>query len=165
MKKYIALLLSVLVIVACFVGCSANADKNADNKEASSTTERSTISPEVTAEAKIKDAEAINFIEKAYTKEELGLEDVKEEYSFMVSHNPEEIDGQKYIKVAANVMAQNEVTGEGDKPTYSLTPVGEYYISFDGKKVKSKDLKTGEYKELENKYDSFKADSDKSEKE
>ena len=85
----------------------------------------------------------------AYTPEELGLDKVKEKYSFMISSSGEKIDKKEYVKVAANVMKKNSEKNADGKETYSLTPVGEYYISFDGQDVLMKDLKSGEYKKLQ----------------
>ena len=65
-----------------------------------------------------------------------------------------------YDKVAANVMKKNSEKNADGKETYSLTPVGEYYISFDGQDVLMKDLKSGEYKKLENRYKDYKSKSE-----
>ena len=62
-----------------------------------------------------------------------------------------------YDKVAANVMKKNSEKNADGKETYSLTPVGEYYISFDGDEVLMKDLKSGKYKKLENRYQDYSA--------
>ena len=111
-------------------------------------------------EQRIKDKDAIDFIKNAYTPEELGLDKVKEKYSFMISSNGEKIDKKEYVKVAANVMKKNSEKNADGKETYSLTPVGEYYISFDGQDVLMKDLKSGEYKKLENRYKDYKSKSE-----
>ena len=108
----------------------------------------------------IKDKDAIDFIKNAYTPEELGLDKVKEKYSFMISSNGEKIGKKEYVKVAANVMKKNSEKNAEGKETYSLTPVGEYYISFDGQEVLMKDLKSGEYKKLENRYKDYKSKSE-----
>ena len=75
----------------------------------------------------------------------------------MISENGVTIDKKQYIKVAANVMKKNDTTSKDGKQTYSLTPVGEYYISFNGDEVLMKDLKTGEYKKLDNRYQDYSA--------
>ncbi len=151
MKKFLAVLLAVITVACMFVACSKADDKNTTNE---SSTTSSVVS---TDKAKIKDSDAIDFIKNAYTKKELGLDKVKEKYSFMISENGVTIDKKQYVKVAANIMKKNDTTSKDGKQTYSLTPVGEYYISFDGDEVLMKDLKTGEYKKLDNRYQDYSA--------
>ncbi len=150
MKKFLAVLLAAVTVACMFVACSKADDKN--------TTQSTTASVEnATDKAKIKDSDAINFIKTAYTKEELGLDKVKEKYDFMISQNGVTIDKKQYVKVAANIMKKNDTTSKDGKQTYSLTPVGEYYISFDGDEVLMKDLESGKYKKLENRYQDYSA--------
>lgn len=157
MKKLLAVLLAVITIGCVFVACS-----KADNKKETTTKSESTsfTVQNPTDKAKNKDKDAIDFIKNAYTPEELGLDKVKEKYSFMISSNGEKIDKKEYVKVAANVMKKNSEKNADGKETYSLTPVGEYYISFDGQDVLMKDLKSGEYKKLENRYKDYKSKSE-----
>lgn len=150
MKKFLAVLLAAVTVACMFVACSKADDKN--------TTQSTTASVEnATDKAKIKDSDAIKFIQNAYTKEELGLDKVKEKYDFMISQNGVTIDKKQYVKVAANIMKKNDTTSKDGKQTYSLTPVGEYYISFDGDEVLMKDLESGKYKKLENRYQDYSA--------
>lgn len=150
MKKFLAVLLAAVTVACMFVACSKADDKN--------TTQSTTASVEnATDKAKIKDSDAINFIKTSYTKKELGLDKVKEKYDFMISQNGVKIGKKQYVKVAANIMKKNDTTSKGGKQTYSLTPVGEYYISFDGDEVLMKDLKSGKYKKLENRYQDYSA--------
>lgn len=150
MKKFLAVLLAAVTVACMFVACSKADDKN--------TTQSTTASVEnATDKAKIKDSDAINFIQNAYTKKELGLDKVKEKYDFMISQNGVKIGKKQYVKVAANIMKKNDTTSKDGKQTYSLTPVGEYYISFDGDEVLMKDLKSGKYKKLENRYQDYSA--------
>ncbi len=150
MKKFLAVLLAAVTVACMFVACSKADDKN--------TTQSTTASVEnATDKAKIKDSDAINFIKTSYTKKELGLDKVKEKYDFMISQNGVKIGKKKYVKVAANIMKKNDTTSKDGKQTYSLTPVGEYYISFDGDEVLMKDLKSGKYKKLENRYQDYSA--------
>lgn len=150
MKKFLAVLLAAVTVACMFVACSKADDKN--------TTQSTTASVEnATDKAKIKDSEAINFIKTSYTKKELGLDKVKEKYDFMISQNGVKIGKKQYVKVAANIMKKNDTTSKDGKQTYSLTPVGEYYISFDGDEVLMKDLKSGKYKKLENRYQDYSA--------
>ena len=150
MKKFLAVLLAAVTVACMFVACSKADDKN--------TTQSTTASVEnATDKAKIKDSDAINFIKTSYTKEELGLDKVKEKYDFMISQNGVKIGKKQYVKVAANIMKKNDTTSKDGKQTYSLTPVGEYYISFDGDEVLMKDLKNGKYEKLENRYQDYSA--------
>lgn len=150
MKKFLAVLLAAVTVACMFVACSKADDKN--------TTQSTTASVEnATDKAKIKDSDAINFIKASYTKKELGLDKVKEKYDFMISQNGVKIGKKQYVKVAANIMKKNDTTSKDGKQTYSLTPVGEYYISFDGDEVLMKDLKSGKYKKLENRYQDYSA--------
>ena len=150
MKKFLAVLLAAVTVACMFVACSKADDKN--------TTQSTTASVEnATDKAKIKDQDAIRFIQNAYTKKELGLDKVKEKYDFMISQNGVKIGKKQYVKVAANIMKKNDTTSKDGKQTYSLTPVGEYYISFNGDEVLMKDLKSGKYKKLENRYQDYSA--------
>lgn len=150
MKKFLAVLLAAVTVACMFVACSKADDKN--------TTQSTTASIEnATDKAKIKDSDAINFIKTSYTKKELGLDKVKEKYDFMISQNGVKIGKKQYVKVAANIMKKNDTTSKDGKQTYSLTPVGEYYISFDGDEVLMKDLKSSKYKKLENRYQDYSA--------
>jgi uncharacterized protein (UPF0333 family) len=150
MKKFLAVLLAAVTVACMFVACSKADDKN--------TTQSTTASVEnATDKAKIKDSDAIKFIKTSYTKKELGLDKVKEKYDFMISQNGVKIGKKQYVKVAANIMKKNDTTSKDGKQTYSLTPVGEYYISFDGDEVLMKDLKSGKYEKLENRYQDYSA--------
>ena len=150
MKKFLAVLLAAVTVACMFVACSKADDKN--------TTQSTTASVEnATDKAKIKDSDAINFIKTSYTKKELGLDKVKEKYDFMISQNGVKIGKKQYVKIAANIMKKNDTTSKDGKQTYSLTPVGEYYISFDGDEELMKDLKSGKYKKLENRYQDYSA--------
>lgn len=150
MKKFLAVLLAAVTVACMFVACSKADDKN--------TTQSTTASVEnATDKAKIKDSDAINFIKTSYTKKELGLDKVKEKYDFMISQNGVKIGKKQYVKIAANIMKKNDTTSKDGKQTYSLTPVGEYYISFNGDEVLMKDLKSGKYKKLENRYQDYSA--------
>lgn len=152
MKKVLAVILSVAVVCFAFAGCSS--------KDEESTEVITTEAVVETQDAKIKESDAINFIKDSYTAEELGLADIEENYSFMVSGNGIEIDGVKYIRVNANVMTLSDVTADDGGPTYNFRAVGEYFISFDGEKVLMKDRDSGEYIELENRYDEYKSKSE-----
>lgn len=155
MKKLFAIALSLIMIICVFAGCSSTTEEESTSSESTSVTVQNP-----TDDAVIKESDAINFIKEAYTAEELGLDDVDEEYSFMVASSGVEIDDAYYIKVAANIMEESDVTSDDGKTTYSLTPVGEYYISYDGETVLMKDLDTDEYTKLENRYQDYKEKSE-----
>lgn len=145
MKKILTVLLAVLMICSVFAGCSAKEPTTDDN---------GLISVD---DAKIKESDAIFYIQSMYTPEELGLADVTEDYSFMVASSGVDIDGKKYVKVVANVPVPKSEPNEDGQQTYSMETYGEYYISFDGKKVLMKDMTTGEYVKLENKVKDYSA--------
>ena len=97
MKKLLAVLLAVITVGCVFVACS----KADDKKETTTKSESTSFTVQnPTDKAKIKDKDAIDFIKNAYTPEELGLDKVKEKYSFMISSNGEKIDKKEYVKVA-----------------------------------------------------------------
>ena len=97
----------------------------------------------------------MNFIKTSYTAEELGLGDEKRDYTFLVASNGVEIDGDKYVKVVANVIIKKDVTSENGKDSFTMETLGEYYISFDGKKVLMKDMKTNDFSSLENRFEEY----------
>lgn len=144
-KKIAALLLVLVVALTAFVACTRTPSVDDTTSKFMVPTEK----------AKIKEANAIEFIEKNYTPQELGLEDVKENYSFMVASDGVDIDGKKYVKVLANVLKPSDVTSADGQETFTMETYGEYYIAFNGKKVLSKNMETGEYTELEIKPDAY----------
>lgn len=124
-QKAVAIILGACTIcsVLTFTACSKQ----------DATKEESVI---VTEKAKIKDADAINYIE-SYSSKQLGLTDEeKKACSFMVASDGEEIDGKKYIKIIAAI--KNEQKGNDGKTTYTFDTKGEYFISFNGDEVLKK---------------------------
>lgn len=124
-QKAVAIILGACTIcsVLTFTACSKQ----------DTTKEESVI---VTEKAKIKDADAINYIE-SYSSKQLGLtEDDRAKCSFMVASDGEEIDGKKYIKIIAAI--KNEQKGDDGKTTYTFDTKGEYFISFNGDEVLKK---------------------------
>ena len=110
-----------------------------------------------TEKAVIKDTDALDFIKNAYTEEELGLDKTEKDYSFMIASHGVEIQGEKYVKIVACIMNKKDVKNEDGKETFSVETLGEYFISFDGKKVLKKNMKTNEYTRLENRYENYKS--------
>lgn len=96
MKKLLAVLLAVITVGCVFVACS-----KADNKKETTTKSESTsfTVQNPTDKAKIKDKDAIDFIKNAYTPEELGLDKVKEKYSFMISSSGEKLIKKNMLKL------------------------------------------------------------------
>lgn len=152
MKKLLSVFLAALMIGCVFAGCTSDKNEDPSLPEGQVTTEN----------AKITGNDASHYIEDSYSLEELGLADVKEEFSFMVASNGFIHDNDNYIKVVANIITKNEgVTAEDGSETFSLDPVGEYLISFDCKKVLMKDMSTEDtYVELENRFSEFNKNKD-----
>lgn len=143
MKRYISIFLCLVIVASAFVACSKS-----DSKEnPTTTTEKST---EITTDdAKIKEADAVNLM-MSYSAEELGLsEKDKKECSFMVASSGEYIEEQKanYVKVVAVIKEAHE-NPETKEITYTFDYKGEYFISYDGKQILQKDMKTEGYKEM-----------------
>lgn len=133
-QKAVAIILGACTIcsVLTFTACSKQ----------DATKEESVI---VTEKAKIKDADAINYIE-SYSSKQLGLtDDEKKACSFMVASDGEEINGKKYIKIIAAI--KNEQKGNDGQVTYTFDTKGEYFISFNGDEVLKKSGDT--YSKLE----------------
>lgn len=124
-QKAVAIILGACTIcsVLTFTACSKQ----------DTTKEESVVATE---KAKIKDADAINYIE-SYSSKQLGLtEDDRAKCSFMVASDGEEIDGKKYIKIIAAI--KNEQKGDDGQVTYTFDTKGEYFISFNGDEVLKK---------------------------
>lgn len=122
---------AVAIILGAFTICSVLTFTACSKQDA--TKEESIVATE---KAKIKDADAINYIE-SYSSKQLGLtDDEKKACSFMVASDGEEIDGKKYIKIIAAI--KNEQKGDDGKTTYTFDTKGEYFISFNGDEVLKK---------------------------
>lgn len=95
---------------------------------------------DATQGAEIKSSEALETI-RALPDEKLGLK--KEDFTFMVAQQAYVIDGEKYVQVIA---AQKEENEDG---TFSITPYGKYYISFDGKTILAESMENpGTYSKI-----------------
>ncbi len=142
MKKLIAVLLCVITVCTAFAACSKggkDADKTTASKESTTAI--------TTDDAKIAENDAISLIE-SYSDEELGLtKKQREECSFMVAGSGVEIDKEYYINVIATVKTEHKDKKTGEI-TYTFDDKGNYYISYDGKKILSKDPKSGKYSEM-----------------
>ena len=126
-KKAISIILCAFIIICsvAFASCSKQESK------------AETASAVATEKAKIKDADAINYIE-SYSSKQLGLtEDDRAKCSFMVASDGEEINGKSYIQVIAAIKKEHK-SNDGQS-TYTFDTKGEYYISFNGDEVLRKD--------------------------
>lgn len=126
-KKAISIILCAFIIICsvAFASCSKQESKT------------ETASAVATKKAKIKDADAINYIE-SYSSKQLGLtEDDRAKCSFMVASDGEEINGKSYIQVIAAIKKEHK--SEDGQATYTFDTKGEYYISFNGDEVLRKD--------------------------
>lgn len=126
-KKAIAIILCAFIIICsvAFASCSKQESK------------AETASAVATEKAKIKDADAISYIE-SYSSKQLGLtEDDRAKCSFMVASDGEEINGKSYIQVIAAIKKEHK--SDDGQATYTFDTKGEYYISFNGDEVLRKD--------------------------
>lgn len=126
-KKAMSIILCAFIIIcsAAFASCSKQENK------------AETTSAVATEKAKIKDADAISYIE-SYSSKQLGLtEDDRAKCSFMVASDGEEINGKSYIQVIAAIKKEHK--SDDGQATYTFDTKGEYYISFDGDEVLRKD--------------------------
>lgn len=140
MKKFLPIILCLVIVCGLFAACSN--DKTED--DTTTTTETTAIT---TDDAKITQGDAIRLIE-SYSNEELGITaEQRAECSFLVAGEGEEIDGKFYIKVIAAVKQQH--VAEDGSITFTFDEKGAYFIRYDGEQVMSKDMTTGEYKDLE----------------
>lgn len=126
-KKAISIILCAFIIICsvAFTSCSKQESKT------------ETASAVATEKAKIKDADAISYIE-SYSSKQLGLtEDDRAKCSFMVASDGEEINGKSYIQVIAAIKKEHK--SDDGQATYTFDTKGEYYISFNGDEVLRKD--------------------------
>lgn len=126
-KKAMSIILCAFIIICsvAFASCSKQESK------------AETTSAVATEKAKIKDADAINYIE-SYSSKQLGLtEEDRAKCSFMVASDGEEINGKSYIQVIAAIKKEHK--GNDGQTTYTFDTKGEYYISFNGDEVLRKD--------------------------
>ena len=142
MKKVLVFVLCAAITVCVFGACAKK-----DGKETKTTkTSQSTTLEMTTDGAVIKEADAINLVQ-SYSDEELGLtKKERKKASFMVAGSGVEIDGKNYIEVVATVKNEHK---DGDKVSYTFDHLGMYYISYDGKKIMRKDMKSDKAKYID----------------
>lgn len=159
MKRIVSLIISLVLICTVLAGCSAK-DTDKDNGKDIQPTDNTVVVP--TDDAIVKDSNAIQYIESNFSREELGLDKVGDDYKLMVSSNGVKYDGERYVKVVAGVVTENEgVTTDDGKKTYSLNTVAEFLISFDGKTVLKKAEGENDYTKLKSKTPDYSAKGDK----
>lgn len=161
MKKICLLLIVFLISVSCFAGCSNQSDTNEQESTeavssnvqntADNTFEKAASSQDIVTtaaakkpieDAKLSSAEASEKIQ-SFSLEKLGLKGKKEDYKFMVSTKGTTIDKTDYFEVVASVVTEKNKDG-----SINMETKGQYFVSYDGAKLLSRDLKTGEFSEL-----------------
>ncbi len=161
MKKICLLLIVFLISVSCFAGCSNQSDTNeqesteavssdvqntADNTSEKAASSQSLVTTAAAKkpieDAKLSSAEASEKIQ-SFSLEKLGLKGKKEDYKFMVSTKGTTIDKTDYFEVVASVVTEKNKDG-----SINMETKGQYFVSYDGTKLLSRDLKTGEFSEL-----------------
>mgnify|MGYP004530354275 FL=1 len=126
-KKAMSIILCAFIIICSVAFTSSSKQEN----------KAETASAVATEKAKIKDADAISYIE-SYSSKQLGLtEDDRAKCSFMVASDGEEINGKSYIQVIAAIKKEHK--SDDSQATYTFDTKGEYYISFNGDEVLKKD--------------------------
>lgn len=155
MKKIVAVLLTVIIVIFSFTACSAASDKSAEVTEPTSSSDSNAADAADThvdvtykdsdkdiSEASLTESEAVDKI-KALSMELLGLEGSKEDYKFMVATVGKSIEGKDYIEVIAAVVSEEKEDG-----TVDIQTKGTYYISYDGEQLMTEDSSTGELREI-----------------
>lgn len=161
MKRKIIYLITILLISVLFTACSNGADDIQKDTGVSDTTTSSQsensanenlsvnenlittqIAEKPIEDAQISSSEASEIISEM-SMEKLGLEGSKEDYKFMVSTEGKTIDSIDYIEVIAS-----QVSKENEDGSISMETKGDYFISYDGKKMLVRDILTGEFSDL-----------------
>lgn len=154
MRKVLAIVMALLIaasVAACIVLTKKDAPAPQLVTPGEITTSQVAVTTKVvtTDSAKIKELDAISLIE-SYSDKELGInKEIRDRCSFMIASNGEKIDGKYYVKVIAAIKESHK--SDDDKITFTFDTKGEYYISYDGNTILSKNLENGEYTQLKNK--------------
>ena len=152
MKKFWALLLAALMLVCVFAACSSKDGSTGETVEAPVPVEDSI------EEATLNGEQARDFIKTQYTFDELGIKEDESKIDFAYNESAYEYQGEKFVLIKAMTFERNPdvTTPEGDA-TYSTTVVGEYLVSYNAEKVLKKDMKTGEFSEMENRIEDYRS--------
>ena len=154
MKKILAVIICIVICACVFAACSGK-QSDAKNGDTTSAAVSENVSGEGTTEnpregAVIDGADALNLIQ-SYSPEELSISKKdKKKASFLLAEQPVEIEGEKYVKLTA-AFKKESVDKDGNTHV-TFDHIGEYYISFDGKKMLKKDMSETEkdvYTEME----------------
>ena len=144
MKKVLALLICISLVICVFAACSKD-DKKPEENSVSTTQEITTD------DAKIAESDAINLI-KSYSAKELGLTDKEyKECSYLVKSSGVKYQKNYYINVIATVKTAHEDTTDTDGKkvtTYTFDNKGEYFIRYDGKEILARNGEDGKYRKL-----------------
>lgn len=161
MKKIIISVIGILLISVVFAACSQisdDAQNISDDSETTAAAQSQTFGDEKNSadedlittqiaetpveEAEISSSEASEIISEM-SLEKLGLEGDKSDYKFMVSTKGKTIEGTDYIEIIAS-----QVSEENEDGSISMETKGDYFISYDGKIMLVRDVKTGTFSEL-----------------
>ncbi len=146
MKKFTAVILTVLMLVCVFAACSKSVKNETPMPVSGSSSENAVISG----------AQAREYIKTQYTFKELGIKADEASVDFSYSESPYEFEGEEYTVIKAMTFEKNpDVTLADGSATYSTTIVGEYLVALDASKAYMKNMKTGAYTELDNRIDAY----------
>ncbi|MGN0532680.1 MAG: hypothetical protein ACI4IN_07780 [Eubacterium sp.] len=149
MKKALGIIMALIVAISAVTAVVLSKQIDHSDTAQNGTKVSQVTTKEITTDsAKVKEQDAISLIE-SYSSEELGINDAeRKECSFLIASNGEKIEDTYYVKVIAAIKTPHKNDGE---TTYTFDTKGEYYISYDGGTILSKDLLTGEYTQLKTK--------------
>lgn len=158
MKKSIVSIIALILIFSVFVACASKTDNSKET-----TSEKTSVSEKVEVEgttkivknlvttqiakepiekAEISGYDATQLISSKDAKV-LGLKGSTKDYRFMLASEGKVIDNVNYIEVLAMINGEENKDG-----SLNITTVGDYFVSYDGKKILVRDLTTGEFSEL-----------------
>lgn len=148
MKKFLAVLLAVLMLACVFAACTK--ESNTYDGEVPVP-----VSDDIN-EAALNGEQAREYIKTQYSFDELGIDADADSVDFSYNESAYEYGGEKYILIKAMTFEKNDdVTIPDGSATYSTTIIGEYLVAYDGSKALMKDMKTGEFKEMGNRFDAY----------
>lgn len=158
MKKSIVSIIAIILTFSVFVACSAKTDNSQDtinekttvseNGKVEGTTKivenlvTTQIAKDPIEKAEISGYEATQLISSKDAKV-LGLEGSTKDYRFMLASEGKVIDNINYIEVLAMINGEENKDG-----SLNVTTAGDYFVSYDGKKILVRDLTTGEFSEI-----------------
>ena len=138
MKRIIAFILLIAAVGLLFAGCGG--DENGKNTDSKALVVSDSSVP--LKEAALSSADAAAKIQSLSAKK-LGLKGEKGDYKFMVSTKGKLISGLDCFEVIAS--KQTNTNSDG---TMHMETAGQYFLTYDGKKIFRRDLDTGECTEI-----------------